>query len=294
MYDVFAWDDVSPFLITSAAGVTTAARRGGPGVRYAVIADVHTNLEALDAVLEAARARGADRIVCAGNIVGYHADPNAVIARLREASAICIAGNHDCVAAGLAEPTRFGAVARRAALWTRAHLSPEGRAFLAALPLHAVVDGRFLVFHGALTPSPDPDLYMNRDARISRSIQALRDGPFQVRLAFFGHTHRRAVHEAHGSAWRSREASMIELYSGAHYLVNPGSVGQPRDGDPRAAFCTFEVGAAGHEPGVLRLCRVPFDSAACLAKTARAGLLPEPRPLAGAVRRGLAALRRLA
>ncbi len=270
-------------------------------MRYAVIADVHANLEALDAVLDAARERGADRIVCAGNIVGYNADPNAVVARLREASAICIAGNHDRVAAGLAEPTHFGAVARRAVLWTRVHLSAESRAFLASLPLQAVVDGSFLVFHGALTPSPDPDLHMSSDARISRSIQALRDGPWQVRLAFFGHTHRRAVHEAHGEAWRSREASMIELFSGAHYLVNPGSVGQPRDGDPRAAFALLEVGGPGREAGAdpgsepsrVRFFRVPFDSAACMAKAARAGLLPEPRPFEQVVRRGLAALWRL-
>jgi len=265
-------------------------------VRYAVLADVHSNLEALDAVLGAARAAGADRIVCAGDVVGYHADPNAVIARLREVSAVCVAGNHDRVAAGLCEPTRFGSVARRAVLWTRAHLSPESRTFLAGLPLHTVVDGRFLLFHGALTPAPDPDLHMSSDAKISRSIQALRDGPWQVRVAFFGHTHRRAVHEAHRGAWRSREASMIELYSGAHYLINPGSVGQPRDGDPRAAFGVLDVGpggAEGSEHNVVRFHRVAFDTAAAMTKAARAGLLPEARPLVQVVRRGLAALWRL-
>ena len=261
-------------------------------MRYAVLADVHANLEALDAVLEAARAMGADRIVCAGDLVGYHADPDAVVARLRAASAICIAGNHDRVAAGLAEPIHFGALARRAVLWTRGRLAPSSRAFLAALPLHAVVDGRFLVFHGALHPWPDPDLHLSSHARVARSIQAFQDGPWGVSLAFFGHTHRRAVHEARGGAWRSREGPMIELSEGAHYLVNPGSVGQPRDGDPRAAFALFDADAGGRA-GDVRFCRVPFDVTACMAKAARAGLLPEPRTLGRLVGRGLAALRRL-
>ncbi len=260
-------------------------------MRYAVLADVHANLEALEAVLAAAAAEGATRIVCAGDLVGYHADPDACVEMLRAASAICIAGNHDRVAAGLAEPTRFGAAARRAALWTRARLSPRSRAFLLALPGHRLVDGRFLLFHGALHPTPNADLHLNRDGRVARSIQALRDGPWPVSLAFFGHTHRSAVHEARDDTRRSWEGPMMKLAEGARYLVNPGSVGQPRDGDPRAAFALFDT-----EPGrgVLRFVRVPFDLDACLAKAGRAGLLdPEPRA-PGGFSRLLAALRRLA
>jgi len=183
-------------------------------------------------------------------------------------------------------------------LWTRARISAGSRAFLAGLPLHAVVDGRFLLFHGALHPSPDPDLHLSNHVRVARSIEALRDGPWGVRLAFFGHTHRRAVHEARGGGWRSLEGSMIELSAAARYLINPGSVGQPRDGDPRAAFAIFDAGAGA---GVVRFCRVPFDAGACLAKAAREGLLPA-LPAEGAqdhavsrlLGRGMAALRRLA
>jgi diadenosine tetraphosphatase ApaH/serine/threonine PP2A family protein phosphatase len=262
-------------------------------LRYAVLADVHANLEALDAVLDAARAAGAERVVCAGDLVGYHADPDAVIARLRAASALCVAGNHDRVAAGLAEPTRFGPVARRAVLWTRGRLSPESRAFLAALPLHALVDDRFLLFHGALNPGPDPDLHLSSHARVARSIQALRDGPWPVRLAFFGHTHRGVVHESHeAGGWCSKEGPMISLSEGACYLVNPGSVGQPRDGDARASFTVLDTEARS-----IRFFRVPFDVGACLAKAVREGLIAaDPRPPSGIsrlVERGLAALRRL-
>jgi predicted phosphodiesterase len=261
-------------------------------VRYAVLADVHANLEALAAVLAAAEAAGAARVVCAGDLVGYHADPDACVERLRAASAICVAGNHDRVAAGLAEPTRFGVVARRAALWTRARLSAESRAFLAALPVHRVVDGRFLLFHGALHPTPNADLHLSSDVRVASSIQALRDGPWPVSLAFFGHTHRSVVHEAKGGARRSWEGPMIQLEEGARYLVNPGSVGQPRDGDPRAAFALFdtETETGG---GAVSFVRVPFDRGACLAKAERAGLLEPEGRSPGGFARLVSALRRL-
>jgi predicted phosphodiesterase len=236
-------------------------------LRYAVLADVHANLEALEAVLAAIAEEGVDRIVCAGDLVGYHADPEACVALLREAGAVCIAGNHDRVAAGVAEPTRFGTVARDAIAWTRAHLSPESRAFLASLPLHRVVDQRFLMFHGSLHPTPNADLHLSRDARVARSIQALREGSFSVTLAFFGHTHRAVAHEARGAGFRSREVPAVEL-DGEAYLINPGSVGQPRDGDPRAAYAIYDA-----ERRLVRFRRVPFDREATMAKAANAGLL---------------------
>ncbi len=240
-------------------------------MRIAVVSDVHSNLPALEAVLDAARDEGAARIVCAGDLVGYYAHPDESIDLLRRHDATCIAGNHDRVAAGLAAPDGFGRVARRAIDWTRAHLSPEGRAFLARLPITATIDRGFLLFHGALHPEPNVDLHLSSDARVARSIQALMDGPWRVRLAFFGHTHRGAVHEARGRARRSLEGSMIELCSGCHYLVNPGSVGQPRDGDPRASFVMYDDDAA-----TLRFHRVPYDRDACLAGAARAGLSGPP------------------
>jgi predicted phosphodiesterase len=254
-------------------------------LRYAVLADVHANLEALEAVLAAIASEGADRIVCAGDVVGYHADPEACVARLREAGVVCIAGNHDRVAAGIADASRFGAVARDAIAWTCAHLSPESKSFLASLPLHLVVDQRFLMFHGSLHPTPNADLHLSRDTRVARSIQALREGAFPVKLAFFGHTHRAVAHEARGAGFRSREVPTVQLFSDATYLINPGSVGQPRDGDPRAAYALYDA-----ERGLVRFRRVPFDREATLAKAAHAGLLAP----SGAFARLRAALGRFA
>ena len=263
-------------------------------MKYAILSDVHASVEALSAVLADARAEGARSVVCLGDVVGYHADPEACIALLRAHDAIAIAGNHDRVAAGLAEPDDFGEAARRAILWTRARLSPDERAYLAALPLTRVVDGRFLLFHGALHPAPNADLHLSRAARVRCSMQALADGPWGVRLAFFGHTHRAAVHAARDGVVASPDARAgsaeggTVLSEGSHYLVNPGSVGQPRDGDPRAAYAIFDADAA-----LLDLRRVPFDRAACSAKAAAAGLVAEEAPR-GAIARLVALARRLA
>src|SRR5262249_51703240 len=149
------------------------------------------------------------------------------VARLREVSALCVAGNHDRAALGLGDLRDFGDAARRAILWTRERLRPESRAFLAALPLHAVVDGELLLVHGALHPEPNADLHLSTDARVARSMRALRDNPWGVRLAFFGHTHRGAVHELRGGERSSRNEAVLTLDPCAFYLVNPGSVGQP-------------------------------------------------------------------
>lgn len=270
-------------------------------MRYAILSDIHASVEALGAVLDDARAQGAERIVCLGDLVGYHAEPDACVAMIRARDPIVIAGNHDRVAVGLAEPTHFSAVARRAVLWTRRQLTAESRAYLRALPLLAVVDGHFLIVHGALHPAPNADLHLSRAGRVRLSIQALRDGPWGVHLCFFGHTHRGVIHEARAGAGGRlavsvpAEGDMFQLGTGSYHLINPGSVGQPRDGDPRASYAILDTVPSAWR---LELRRVPFDRDACLAKAARAGLLEPEAPRRSLPRRlgaGLAALaRRLA
>lgn len=234
---------------------------------YAVLSDIHASLEALSAVLADARAQGAEALVCCGDIVGYHADAEACIELLRERGAACVAGNHDRVAAGLCEPEGFAPAAARAALWTRRRLSAEHRAFLASLPLARVIDGRFLLVHAALHPAPNADLHLSSAARLRCSIEQLGGGRFGVRLAFFGHTHRPLVHDARGAL---ALGETMHLPDAPAILVNPGSVGQPRDGDPRAAYALYDADARR-----LSLRRVPFDGRATLAAAARAGLIVE-------------------
>jgi hypothetical protein len=132
---------------------------------YAVLSDVHANLEALQAVLAAARNEGVDRILCLGDLVGYHANPNEVLERLRIDGVHCLSGNHDQVAIGRKEPLRFSRPARRAILWTRQALSGENRDWLGGLPCFDRGGGPFLMVHAALHPEPNDETYLLKDDR---------------------------------------------------------------------------------------------------------------------------------
>jgi predicted phosphodiesterase len=252
----------------------------GARLKIAIISDVHANIEALSAVLAAIDAEGVDRLVCLGDIVGYYAEPDACVEILGERGAIAVAGNHDRVAAGLAEPTHFGRAARHAIVWTRAQIRAETARTLARLPLHATVDGAFLAFHGALHPRPDPERYLSSDREVEKTFAALSRGGFGVDVGFFGHTHRSVVY-ARCRGRISRVPGLLDVGQGAaaagppvtlrpdtRYLINPGSVGQPRDGDPRASFVIWNGARRS-----VRFHRVAYDVRGCLAKAERAGLL---------------------
>lgn len=232
-------------------------------MRYLVLSDIHANLEALEAVLAAARA--VDAILVLGDLVGYGADPNAVIDRIRGlASASIIRGNHDKVGSGLEDAANFNPVARYAIEWTAATLSPDRRAWLAALPAGPVLVDDFVeICHGS--PS-DEDLYLFDDVEISRAIEAsLRP------LCLFGHTHVPAAFKLDGqieSIGPPRGARFdVRLEPGVRYLVNCGAVGQPRDGDGRAAFGLLDTAAR-----TLAVLRVEYDVSAAQAKIVEAGL----------------------
>jgi predicted phosphodiesterase len=253
-------------------------------VKIAIISDVHASTEALSAVLAAIDAEGVDHLVCLGDIVGYHAEPDACVERLVARGATSVTGNHDRVAAGLAEPTHFGRSARHAILWTRAQIQPETARALARLPLYAVVNGAFVAFHGALHPTPDPERYLSSEKEVMKTFAALSHGGFGVDVGFFGHTHRGVVyalcrgristlpgplHVRRGSACAGPS---VTLAPGTRYLINPGSVGQPRDGDPRASFVIWDGARRS-----VRFHRVAYDVRGCLAKAERAGLLGRER-----------------
>jgi len=253
-------------------------------MKYAVISDLHANLEALTAVLRKIDRLGVNQIVCLGDIVGYHANPNECIALLRRTGAICIAGNHDRAALGLKDTLRFGARARRVIVWTRTVLDDHSREFLSALPISRVVatnggaDAAFDAFfcvHGALHPQPNEDIHLSSVPKIELSMDLLAAGSTGTRLCFFGHTHHPVVHVQLGRrrATRGAEPQLLDGRHG-HYLVNPGSVGEPRDGDGRAGFLTFDS-----HSGIVAFHRAAYDVKACLAKVEAAGLLHEPSAL---------------
>jgi len=235
-------------------------------MRYLVLTDIHANLEALDACLVDARSRGYDKTLVLGDLVGYGADPNTVVERIRSLKPMAIVrGNHDKVASGLEQAEGFNAVARSAAKWTLEVLQPEYRDWLAALPEGPIyIDELVEICHG----SP-----FNEDAYIFDELDAVRALKTSSRpLCLFGHTHYPVTFELSADAFDTlvpTTASVAELWlkEGAKYLVNPGSVGQPRDGDPRAAYAIVDT-----RRRCVELLRLTYPVEGAQDKVIRAGL----------------------
>lgn len=232
-------------------------------LRYLVISDVHANLEALDAVLAAAGRY--DRALVLGDLVGYGADPNAVIDRVRALPhATLIRGNHDKVGAGLENTDGFNYLARHAITWTTNTLTPERRQWLAALPQGPVIiDDLVEICHGAPF---DEDVYIFDDLDAMRALTVARRP-----LCLFGHTHVVAGYhvnkEMRGVGAIHETSIHIPLDGGSRFLVNCGAVGQPRDGDPRAAYGMLDTASR-----TLSISRVEYDLPTAQAKIVAAGL----------------------
>jgi diadenosine tetraphosphatase ApaH/serine/threonine PP2A family protein phosphatase len=235
-------------------------------MRYLVLTDIHANLEALDAVLADARVRGYAKTLVLGDLVGYGADPNAVVERVRAlAPAAIVRGNHDKVACGLEQADGFNTVAKSAARWTLDVLTPEYRQWLAALPEGPIdVDDTVEICHG----SP-----FDEDAYIFDELDAVRALKVATRpLCLFGHTHYPMTFELSAETFDSvvpatAGEAQLELKPGSKYLVNPGSVGQPRDGDPRAAYAIVDT---VHR--LVELIRLRYSIEDAQSKVIRAGL----------------------
>lgn len=241
-------------------------------MRYLVLSDIHANIDALDAVLEDAPPEAYDAVVVLGDLVGYGAAPDLVVERVRALSPVAIIrGNHDKVAAGLESADAFNPSARRAAEWTRDAISETTRGYLASLPPGPrVVDDVLEICHG----SPlDEDAYIFGETDAEEALSVARRP-----LCVFGHTHLPA------GAVIGPDGALEVLFRGVHgerrvvleadrrYLVNPGSVGQPRDGDPRAGFAIVDSTAKE-----LVLKRVPYPVERAHDRVLAAGL---PKPLA--------------
>lgn len=234
-------------------------------MRIAVIADIHSNLEALQAVIGRIHALNVDETVCLGDIVGYNANPNECVDILRKDKILSVLGNHDACASGLEEPHRFNELARRAAFWTRAHLTEENRAFLMDLPRETSRHGCFL-FHGSIN---DTNRYIlsRHDAR--DNFQSLAGLPGGLKLGLFGHTHVSTAFIDHSGALSEELSLDLSLSPGKRYLINPGSVGQPRDRDPRASFLVYDL-----DDRTVRSFRVEYDVKRCQDRILQAGLPP--------------------
>ena len=239
-------------------------------MRYLILSDIHSNLEALEKCLEVAEGKFGE-VLCLGDLVGYGPDPNAVIERMRNLSKVIIRGNHDKACAGLSDAAEFNPLARLATEWTRQQLTPEHIGFLRNLPQGPVTFDGFQMVHGAPI---DEDEYVLGPGQ---ALPALRD--LTTQAVFFGHTHYQGgfmlTSKGRFQSIRTLAKSdgltyELPFEEGARYLINPGSVGQPRDGDWRAGFAIFAADTAKVE-----YYRTPYDLPKTQKKMRNFGL-PDP------------------
>jgi len=243
---------------------------------YLIVSDIHANLEAHQAVLNDAQGKY-DRILCLGDLVGYGADPNAIVEWARENTAAVIRGNHDRVSAG-GDPgapdgmETFNPAAQASTVWTRHTLLPENRDYLERLPRGPLPYEGVDLIHGS---PADEDEYVVTASDAAPLLELLG-----ARLTFFGHTHRQGGFRlARRSVGRLSTERTLEIEPKYFYLVNPGSVGQPRDGDPRAAYALYSP-----EGRTVEYRRIAYDVDRAAAKIRAAGL---PDFLAARLHEGL-------
>ena len=259
-------------------------------MRALILSDIHANLQALESVLAAAEGQY-DQLWNLGDIVGYGANPNEVIDRIRPLSTIVVRGNHDRVSCGITSPHSFNPVARSAILWTRGQLTEGNNTWLREMPQGPLqppeTDGQVTCAHG----SPlDEDQYIINMRDAWAPLQQM-----PTPLTFFGHTHVQGGFSQRQHEWHelrpqyaagdpdSAQCLTHTLDPATRHLVNPGSVGQPRDRDWRAAFAIYTSPEAEGEPAQIAFYRVPYDIAASQSRILKAGL---PERLAARLREG--------
>jgi predicted phosphodiesterase len=227
-------------------------------VKIAVLADVHANLEALEAVLIDVDKAGVDRIICLGDVVGYGVDPVACINRLREVDADCVLGNHDQATIDPAQLKTLNPLAREVILRSRDLLGETERDYLQTFAFRRVECGGVFAHANPLRPEDWAHVYLYNE--VVWCMQRM-----DWRLGFIGHTHHQAIHCKIGEQVVSLTSAKVAV-NRHQCLINPGSVGQPRDGDWRAAYAIWEV-----EAKLVELQRVEYPVEVTRKKMLQAG-----------------------
>lgn len=215
--------------------------------RVGIFSDIHGNLQALERVLSELETLEVDYLVCCGDVVGYGGNPNECTDVLRERNIPTIAGNHDHAALSLIDITYFNEVAKRAITWTRTQLRPENEKFLRELPMSIEVADMLFVHASPRSPESWNYIITMGDAR-----QGFQH--FGQRACFIGHSHTPFIVENSGGNLACPDTPSISLKEGCRYLVNVGSVGQPRDRNPDACFAVYD-----RDAGKIEIHRVEYD-----------------------------------
>ena len=204
-------------------------------MRYGIFADVHSNLEALDAVIAAYKKESVDKYLCVGDVVGYAANPKECIEKIKALAMITVAGNHDWASADLFSVDYFNEFAREAIFWTKEKLDNQDRYFLQSLkPVYQ--NENLTLVHGTLEHPQDFNYMTGSD------IAAETFGILETDVCFIGHSHISGVFiKDQNECIVYLEDEAFAIQKDRRYIVNVGSVGQPRDGDPRAAYCIYDT-----------------------------------------------------
>ena len=228
-------------------------------MKYAIIADIHANLEAFQVVLADIEAQKCTHVACLGDVVGYNANPHECVDRIREMDCPIVKGNHD-EQASLVESSRdFNEMAEAAIQWTRDHLSDADKEWLRALKMQQQVRD-FTIVHATLdTPEQWGYVFNNLDAAASFTYQ-------HTSVCFFGHTHVPMAFVRDEGVQRQR-IDKLRIEPGKKYFINVGGVGQPRDGDWHAAYCIYHI-----DGNVVEQRRIKYDLATAQKKIIDAGL----------------------
>ena len=230
-------------------------------MRFAIFSDIHSNLEALEAMLADANENRCTNFVCLGDVVGYNANPHECVERVREMDCPIVKGNHDEQASLDKSSRDFNELAEHAISWTRDHLTEEDKEWLRELCLQQPV-GDFTIVHATLdTPGQWSYVFNTLDAAASFTYQ-------HTAVCFFGHTHVPMAF-VRDEGIRRVKMEHLRIDPAKKYFINVGSVGQPRDGDWRAAYCIYDVDANDVEQR-----RVPYDVETAQEKMIKAGLPP--------------------
>jgi predicted phosphodiesterase len=229
-------------------------------MRYAVISDIHSNFEALRAVIDALAKENIDKYLCLGDVVGYGADPIACMNLLKTLKPeILIAGNHDWGVLGQTDIEYFNDAAKAAIEWTKGLIKKDEAEYLRSFKL--IYEGvKFVLVHGSIN-SPDEFNYILNDYDAYRTVKLMK-----VPLCFVGHSHVAGIFYSDERV-RYLTAMDVKISPEKKYIVNVGSVGQPRDGDPRASYAIYD-----ETEGSIEIKRVEYDIKTCQKKIIAAGL----------------------
>jgi len=229
-------------------------------MRYAILGDIHANYDALSAVIEDMKDEGVEKTVCVGDLVGYGAEPAKCIDTIRRICSVCVAGNHDFATIEKTNIEFFNAYARQATLWTRQNITEEHKRYLEGLKLVEDVDDRFTLVHGTLyAPALFDYIQTTFDAYLSLQV-------LEKPVCFVGHSHVPISFFLDEAVTYSTDRR-IRLKEGVKVIVNVGSVGQPRDDDPRAAYAIYDT-----DKKEIIIKRIEYDVEKAVKKIQDAGL----------------------